>query len=221
MNSYPWCKLAMRATYWLIIVCIAASLLTWNISNTEYERLLPYFVFSEQNLLQGRVWTLITALFIHSDIIHLGSNMVFLFVFGNTLEDVFRDRKPLIAFLFGGITSFLVSTAYYPANTIMIGASGAIFTLSAVVVLTNPLQFSFFFMMPLGLISVIYFLYNAFAVYLGLPGNIAYIAHVIGFILGIPLGIAWSDHWKKNMIITIALAVIYFGIQVVLQQWFN
>lgn len=211
----------MRATYWLIIACIAASLLTWNITNTEYERLLPYFVFSEQNLLQGRVWTLITALFIHSDIIHLGSNMVFLFVFGNTLEDVFRDRKPLIAFLFGGITSFLVSTAYYPANTIMIGASGAIFTLSAVVVLTNPLQFSFFFMMPLGLISVIYFLYNAFAVYLGLPGNIAYIAHVIGFILGIPLGMAWSEHWKKNMIITIALAVLYFGIQIVLQQWFN
>jgi len=211
----------MRATYWLIIVCIAASLLTWNITNTEYERWLPYFVFSEQNLLQGRVWTLITALFIHNDIIHLGSNMVFLFVFGNTLEDVFRDRKPLIAFLFGGITSFLVSTAYYPANTIMIGASGAIFTLSAVVVLTNPLQFSFFFMMPLGLISIIYFLYNAFAVYLGLPGNIAYIAHVIGFILGIPLGIAWSEHWKKNMIITIALAVLYFGIQIVLQQWFS
>jgi membrane associated rhomboid family serine protease len=211
----------MRATYWLIIACIAASLLTWNIANTEYERLLPYFVFSEQNLLQGRVWTLITALFIHSDIIHLGSNMVFLFVFGNTLEDVFRDRKPLLAFLFGGIASFLVSTAYYPANTIMIGASGAIFTLSAVVVLTNPLQFSFFFMMPLGLISVIYFLYNAFAVYLGLPGNIAYIAHVIGFILGIPLGMAWSEHWKKNMIITIALAVLYFGIQIVLQQWFN
>ena len=211
----------MRATYWLIIVCIAASLLTWNIANTEYERWLPYFVFSEQNLLQGRVWTVITALFIHSDIIHLGSNMVFLFVFGNTLEDVFRDRKPLIAFLFGGITSFLVSTAYYPANTIMIGASGAIFTLSAVVVLTNPLQFSFFFMMPLGLISVIYFLYNAFAVYLGLPGNIAYIAHVIGFVLGVPLGIAWSEHWKKNLIITIALAALYFGIQLVLQQWFS
>jgi membrane associated rhomboid family serine protease len=163
----------------------------------------------------------ITALFIHSDIIHLGSNMVFLFVFGNTLEDVFRDRKPLIAFLFGGITSFLVSTAYYPANTIMIGASGAIFTLAAVVVLTNPLQFSFFFMMPLGLISVIYFLYNAFAVYLGLPGNIAYIAHVIGFVLGVPLGIAWSEHWKKNLIITIALAALYFGIQYVLQQWFS
>jgi membrane associated rhomboid family serine protease len=211
----------MRATYWLIIACIAASLITWNITNTEFERWLPYFVFSEQNLLQGRIWTLITALFIHSDIIHLGSNMVFLFVFGNTLEDIFRDQRPLIAFLFGGITSFLVSTAYYPANTIMIGASGAIFTLSAVVVLTNPLQFSFFFMMPLGLISVIYFLYNAFAVYIGLPGNIAYIAHVSGFILGIPLGIVWSEHWKKNMIITIALAILYFGIQIVLQQWLS
>lgn len=211
----------MRTTYWLIIACITASLITWNITNTEFERWLPYFVFSEQNLLQGRIWTLITALFIHSDIIHLGSNMVFLFVFGNTLEDIFRDQRPLIAFLFGGITSFLVSTAYYPANTIMIGASGAIFTLSAVVVLTNPLQFSFFFMMPLGLISVIYFLYNAFAVYIGLPGNIAYIAHVSGFILGIPLGIVWSEHWKKNMIITIALAILYFGIQIVLQQWLS
>jgi membrane associated rhomboid family serine protease len=211
----------MRKTYWLIILCVAASLLTWNIVDTEYERWLSYFVFSERNLLQGRIWTAVTALFIHSDIIHLASNMIFLFVFGNTLEDVFKDHKPLIAFLFGGIASFLVSTAYYPSNTIMIGASGAIFTLSAVVVLTNPLQFSFFFMMPLGLISIIYFLYNAFAVYLGLPGNVAYIAHVIGFILGIPLGMAWSEHWKKNLVITIALVVLYFGIQMVLQQWFR
>ena len=66
--------------------------------------------------------------------------------------------------------------------------------------------------MPQGLVAIIYFTYNVIAVYLGFHGNVAYIAHVIGFLIGIPPGILWSENWVKNLLITLGLFVIYLFI---------
>ena len=64
--------------------------------------------------------------------------------------------------------------------------------------------------MPVGMVAIVYFLYNALAVYFNLQSNVAYVSHVIGFSLGIPFGIAWSPNWKKNLVISVALLIIYF-----------
>jgi membrane associated rhomboid family serine protease len=165
--------------------------------------------FSLNNLLAGRAWTLITAIFVHANIIHLVGNMIFLYVFGNTLESVTNSKRMLTAFFLGGILSFLLSTPFYPPDTTSVGASAAIFTLTAVVMLLKPLRFSWLLLMPVGLVAVLYFLYNAVAVYYGVQGDVAYIAHVIGFALGLPLGIAWSTQWKRNLLISIGLLLVY------------
>src|SRR3990170_3468648 len=68
----------------VIIVCILVSLLSW-FSNTDLS--LEFLAFSGDNLLKGRVWTLITSLFLHADLLHLLGNMLFLYVFGNTIEE--------------------------------------------------------------------------------------------------------------------------------------
>lgn len=149
-----------------------------------------YLAFSEENLLRGRVWTLVTALFLHADLTHLLGNMLFLFVFGNTLESELETKKTFLAFFIGGILTFLIGSFFYEPSTFMIGASSAIFTLTAIVMLVKPLKFSLLFLMPQGLVAIIYFTYNAFAVHFGIEGNVAYISHVIGFAIGIPLGIA-------------------------------
>jgi membrane associated rhomboid family serine protease len=180
--------------------------------------ILNNLAFSQKNLSQGMVWTLVSALFIHSDPTHLFGNMFFLFVFGNTTEKELGAKRTLIAFFAGGITSFLLSLFFFEPTTLMIGASAAIFTLTAIVMLVKPLKFSFLFFMPQGLVAIIYFIYNIFAVYLGFNSNISYISHVIGFVLGFVFGLFWSKEWKKNIVITFSLLFVYLILQIFLFQ---
>jgi membrane associated rhomboid family serine protease len=156
------------------------------------------------------VWTIFTALFIHADILHLAGNMIFLYVFGNTLEKEVGATKTLLAFFVGGVLAFLFGVIFFAPSTLIVGASGAIFTLTAVVLLVKPLKFSFFFLMPVGLVAVIYFVYNILAVQLGGESNVAYISHLIGFGVGIPFGIKWGKNLLKNLLITIGLFLLYF-----------
>jgi membrane associated rhomboid family serine protease len=203
----------LRKINLVIIVCILVSLLAW-LSNPDV--ILEYLAFSGVNLLKGRVWTLITSLFLHADLLHLLGNMLFLYVFGNTLEEEFGSAKTLGVFFFGGALSFLMSLFFYDAATPLIGASAAIFTLTAIVMLTKPLKFSILFFMPQGLVAILYFVYNAVAVYVGAEGNVAYIAHIVGFVIGIPFGLAWSKNWLKNLLISIALLIVYLIIVTIL-----
>jgi membrane associated rhomboid family serine protease len=174
-------------------------------------------VVSFDNLEKGRVWTLVAALFVHASPLHLFGNMLFLFVFGNTLEKTLGPGRHLMIFLSGGLTGFILSLPFMPRGTGMLGASAAIFTLAACVMFVRPLKFSWLFFAPQGLVAVIYFVYNVIVVYEKslIPGydpHVAYVAHIIGFIAGIPFGIAFSDHWKRNLLITMALFAIYLAI---------
>lgn len=154
--------------------------------------------------------------------------MLFLFVFGGTLERKVGPRNLLLVFFAGGIVAFLGSLPFFPADTGMLGASAAIFTIAACVMLISPLKFSWIFLAPQGLVAIIYFVYNAVIVagpYIGntfgYDPNIAYIAHIIGFAFGIPFGIAWSPQWKKNLLITLGLFGIYVLIISVLALFFG
>ena len=139
-------------------------------------------------------------------------------MFGNTLEREIGSKKTLAAFLIGGILSFLLSISFYEPETPMIGASAAIFTLTSIVMLVKPLKFSLLFLMPQGLVAILYFIYNVAAVYFDVQGNVAFISHIIGFIIGIPLGIAWSKDWKKNLVIAFVLLIVFYILQIFLLQ---
>jgi membrane associated rhomboid family serine protease len=199
----------MNKTNYLIILCILASGLAWFFAN---DQTIDLMAFSGENLLKGRVWTLFTALFLHSDPAHLLGNMIFLYIFGNTIEKELNQKWILYPFFIGGVASFVLSTLFFDPTTLMIGASAAIFTLTAIVMLLKPLQFSFYFLMPLGLVAIVYFAFNLIAVNMGLQGNISYIGHLIGFLIGVPFGIASSKNWHKNLLITAGLFGIYLVI---------
>ena len=170
-----------------------------------------YLAFSLTNLEEGRVWTLVTAIFVHASILHILGNTIFLYVFGNTLESVTNSKgKMLTAFFLGGILSFPLSIPFFPSGTSFVGASAAIFTLTSVVMLMKPLRWSWLLFMPVGLVAILYFLYNGLAVYYQQQSNVAYVSHIIGFSLGLPLGIAWSAQWKRNLLISIGLLAVYF-----------
>ncbi len=192
----------------VIISCVLVSVLWWLTGPNDV--VTEYLAFSENNLLQGRVWTVVTGLFLHANLVHLAGNMLFLYVFGNTLENEIKTAKTLSAFFVGGIFSFVLGIFFYDPSTYLIGASAAIFTLAAVVMLVKPLKSSILFLMiPAGLVAIVYFVYNVLAVYGNQQGNVAYISHVIGFLIGVPFGLAWSKQVVKNILITIALFAIY------------
>jgi membrane associated rhomboid family serine protease len=196
----------LRKINFVIIACILVSLVFWL---SDPNALVEYLAFSGDNLLNGRVWTLVTSLFIHGDIIHLAGNMLFLYIFGNTIEEEMGAAKTLGAFFIGGIITFPLSLLFYDWATPLIGASAAIFTLAAIVMLIKPLKLSIFVFLPQGLVAILYFVYNALAVYSGTEGNVAYVAHIIGFAIGVPFGLAWSKNWLKNLLISIALLIVY------------
>ena len=199
----------MNKTNWLIILCILVSVLSWYFAN---DQMMNYLGFSGENLLKGRVWTIFTGLFLHGDFTHLFGNMIFLYIFGNALENELGENRMLVSFFVGGTLSFLLSSLFYDPTIYLIGASAAIFTLTAIVMLLKPLQFSFYFLMPLGLVAVIYFSYNMLAVYMESQGNVSYIGHVIGFLVGIPFGIVSSEDWVKNLLISGGLFLLYLAI---------
>jgi rhomboid family protein len=198
----------------LILACIVGSLWAWQQDPVFAERNL---IFSLANIEKGRVWTLVAALFVHANVLHLFGNMLFLFVFGNTLEKTVGARKLLAVFFAGGLVSFIVGLAFMPHGTGMLGASAAIFALAGCVMLVRPLKFSWLFLAPQGLIAILYFIYNVVVVYekSRIPGydpQVAYVAHLIGFVTGVPFGIALSEHWKRNLLITLLLLGIYLAI---------
>jgi membrane associated rhomboid family serine protease len=205
---------SLKTNSLLILACIAASLWAWQQDPAFAEKNL---IFSLSNLERGSVWTLFAALFVHANLLHLFGNMLFLFVFGNTLEKTVGRGKLLTVFFTGGLLSFIVGLVFMPRGAGMLGASAAIFALAGCVMLVRPLKFSWLFLAPQGLIAIIYFIYNVIVVYekSRIPGydpQVAYVAHIIGFITGLPFGIALSDQWKKNLLITLLLLGIYLAI---------
>ena len=195
----------MRKINFIIIACIIVYVF-WLLNP---DLLIEYLGFSGVNLINGRAWTLVTSLFLHGDFLHLAGNMLFLYIFGNTLEEEMGAVKALGAFFIGGILTFPLSLLFYDWEIPLIGASAAIFTLAAIVVLIKPLKISVFLFMPQGLLAILYFAYNALAVYSDTEGNVAYVAHIIGFAIGVPFGLAWSKNWLKNLLLTIAMLIVY------------
>jgi len=82
--------------------------------------------FEKTSFFAGAWWQLMTSMFIHFSISHLGYNMVFLAFFGSRAEELFGEKEALLSYLFLGVFATLVSFVY-PLGTVSAGASGAIF----------------------------------------------------------------------------------------------
>lgn len=94
--------------------------------------------FSAQNLVtaggkfnyyivMGQYWRFITPVFIHSNLTHLGMNMVSIYVIGRSIESIFGKINFIIIFLLSGIGGILFSFMF--SNSVSVGASGAVFGL--------------------------------------------------------------------------------------------
>jgi rhomboid protease GluP len=73
----------------------------------------------------GYYWQLISSMFVHLDIVHISSNMLFLFIFGLRAEDLFSTAEYYSIYFLSGLAGNLLSLLAGP-NLLSAGASGAI-----------------------------------------------------------------------------------------------
>lgn len=82
-----------------------------------------------QNIINGEYWRLITPMFLHGSLLHLGFNLYALYILGRRIERFFGSFRYLLLFLIAGMTGNLFSFFFTPANSL--GSSTAIFGLLA------------------------------------------------------------------------------------------
>jgi membrane associated rhomboid family serine protease len=76
---------------------------------------------------QGQVWRIFTAMFLHFNILHIGLNMLSLFLIGGVVEIFYGKWRYLLIYLLSGIAGGIVTYFVMPPDTLAAGASGAIF----------------------------------------------------------------------------------------------
>jgi membrane associated rhomboid family serine protease len=152
---------------------------------------------------QPATWiTLFTSMFMHGGLLHLGGNMLFLWIFGNNVEDSMGPVKYVIFYLLAGLAATAGQVIVDPSSTVPgIGASGAIagvlggylvlFPRARVVTVIFIIFFFTILELPAMFFLVIWFAQQALFGYLDLfqptggGGGVAYFAHIGGFVFGL------------------------------------
>lgn len=155
--------------------------------------------FAEHNY--GVVSSIFSSMFLHAGVLHIGGNMLFLWIFGDNVEYKFGRGKYLVLYLFWGVVADFVHILSDPSSQVpALGASGAISGVLGAYLILFPnakvLTFLFLgFFARLMRISAKWFLpfwfifQNVLPALVGSTGSgIAFFAHIGGFLIGLVCG---------------------------------
>ena len=212
-------KITPYVTYGLMGLNIAVFLYEVNLSPPELETLFRSYAVVPSDLTASfrgiyadtpipPILTLFTAQFLHGGILHLGGNMLYLWIFGNNLEEVLGRIRFLLFYLACGALASLAQWFFSASSEIpSLGASGAIAGIMGAYVLRFP-QAEILTLLPLFIIWTtvripavfflgFWFVQQAFYGFASLgtassigmeSGGVAYWAHAGGFVFGAILG---------------------------------
>jgi membrane associated rhomboid family serine protease len=196
--------------YGLIVLNVAVFLYTWPLITSAQSWIVPGYGLVPTRLANdplGEAFTILTSMFMHGGWAHLGSNMLFLYIFGDNMEDVLGHLRYLAFYLLSGLVAGLVQIGIDLGSTVpMIGASGAIagvvggymvlFPRAPIVALnTVPLLWfvmGIFPVIPAWLVAAEFFVVNLLQGVMSLgpgasSGGVAVFAHLGGFVAGLAL----------------------------------
>ncbi len=135
--------------------------------------------------------TLVTYMFLHGGWLHLAGNMLFLWVFGDNIEDAMGHRRFAAFFLVGGVVAGLAQAVVEPGGRVpIIGASGAIAAVLGAYLVLHPRAkilvpiVIFPVYLPAVLPLLFWIAFQVFAAMTGGAGNVAWWAHIGGFVAG-------------------------------------
>ena len=192
-----------RTTPYITITLIALNALAW-----FYELVLPRDVLPLFLQVYGVVPadftapSLITSMFLHGSWMHIIGNMLYLWIFGDNIEDQFGHGRFLVFYLLSGIAAALGQVAMNPESTLpTIGASGAVAGVMGAYIVFYPqsrvltlIPLWFYFEMievPAIFLLGVWFLMQLFSAGAiavtasSESGGIAFMAHVVGFLAGV------------------------------------
>jgi membrane associated rhomboid family serine protease len=207
-------------TVGLIAVCIATFLVELAVLSSDGERgfarligdygLVPDRLTSQlggdqADELYRSVFTVFSSMFLHADILHIGFNLLFLWIFGNNVEDRLGPVGFLAFYLGGGVVAALAQVVVDPSSTTpVIGASGAIAAVLGAYLVLYPrarvlslVYFGLFFQLiqvPAILLLGVWFAVQIAGAVMASgaaasDGGIALFAHIGGFVAGLVIGL--------------------------------
>lgn len=188
-------------TWMLIAVNIVVYVYQFTLGEREHYQFLMDWAVVPDRLSSGeQIHTLITSAFMHGSWFHLGSNMLFLWIFGDNVEDVLGHLKYLLFYFATAIAAGLAQVLIDSDSIVpMVGASGAVSGLLAAYIVLFPngrirtlLTLGVFItvtMLPAWMMIGYWFLLQLVSGVLSLGdtntgGGVAFFAHIGGFVAG-------------------------------------
>lgn len=158
----------------------------------------------------GQWMTIFSAMFMHAGWLHLLGNMLYLWIFGDNVEDLFGHLKFLVFYLATGIAATYAQMLVDPTSTVPnLGASGAIAGVLGAYLLLFPRQrvrvllFRFIIPMPAVIVIGFWILLQVFSqassAYASSSGGVAYMAHIGGFIAGFILALVFRRKSRPQL----------------------
>lgn len=138
---------------------------------------------------EGAYYQLVTAMFIHSGIVHLAGNMLFLLVFGLRGEEMFSLPEYLGVYFLGGLAGNVFSLALGP-NLISVGASGAVFAMFGACAI--------YARRSVGQSVVGALIFGFFLLMISSGENVNYLAHLGGLGAGLAIGYVLARRRKPQ-----------------------
>ncbi len=190
-----------------IAVFVYQMILGYEGGDTAYMGFVQKLAVTPSLLLSPSTWaqtpipaplTLLTSMFVHGGILHLAGNMLYLWIFGDNIEDTLGHLNYVFFYLACGLGAAFSQVIIEPGSTIpMVGASGAIAgVLGAYLVLHSRAQvLTFVFLLfyirimylPASVLLGIWFAMQLFSAVTGGGAGVAWYAHVGGFLVGVLL----------------------------------
>ena len=160
--------------------------------------LIPYSLVS--NLTIGDITDIFTSMFMHAGLAHIGGNMLYLWIFGDNVEDSMGSGRYFLFYLVGGLVASITHIITNPGSQIpTVGASGAIAAVLGAYLVLYPkskvltiIPLGFFIrmtMVPASIVLGLWFVLQFFSGVLSLGGpdvgGVAFWAHIGGFVAGV------------------------------------
>ncbi len=190
---------SLRRTPWVNYSLIATNVVVFlaTMNDASKHSLAPYWLTPTL----PRLSQFITYQFLHADLMHLLGNMLFLYVFGNSVEDRLGKFGYLCFYLSSGVVAGLGQALVEP-NPIL-GASGAVAGVSGAFLVLFPMTnitIAYFFIFigafeVSGMVLILFQIAQDAFMFLGRYGGVAYLAHLSGYAFGIVIAAVFL--WTK------------------------
>ncbi len=179
------------ATIWIIVVTTVVFLLQALKGHPQESPLVRWGIYAPQLILEGEVWRLLTAVFLHADFWHLFFNMFLLWMVGTRLEDLYGSREFVLFYLFAGLFANLVYFAIQLLGMLppsfALGASGAVTAALTLHVFNFPRHTWLLFLVvptPGWVVLILYVAIDTLGALGVMQGNVAFVVHLGGALFG-------------------------------------